>query len=219
MEINVEDMIRRVRIAIDEQIPLDTDSDFTARLDEEIKHALLTACIQLSGELPYDMILPTTIGNGDISIKVENADGTGMVSLPKDFLRLVKFKLNSWVQSVRQLTDPRSNEGRMQASPWTRGTPEKPKAMLGETRSGYRMMEYYTAGKNNNTYDHTVECLCYVGTPSETGSIIDAPIQEDCIPLIIYRAAGIVMEGKQNGELADRFYKLSTAYHVDDIQQ
>lgn len=218
MQINIQDMIRKVRIAIDEQVPVDTESDFTERLDEEIRHALRTACIQLCGELPLDMLLPTTLANADISIHVTNTDGTGMISLPHDFLRLVKFKLNSWVQSVRQLTDPLSNEGRMQASTWTRGTPEKPKAMLGETRSGYRMLEYYTAGKNNNAYDHTVECFCYVGSPSESGDSMNLPIKQSCIPLIIYRAAGIVMEGKQNGDLADRFYKLSTAYAVDANQ-
>lgn len=218
MQINIQDMIGKVRVAIDEQVPVDTESDFTERLDEEIRHALRTACIQLCGELPLDMLLPTTLANTDIVSHVMNSDGTGMISIPHNFLRLVKFKLNSWVQSVRQLTDPLSNEGRMQASPWTRGTPEKPKAMLGETRNGYRMMEYYTAGKVNDAYDHTVECFCYVGSPSEIGSTMDLPIKEDCIPLIIYRAAGIVMEGKQNGDLADRFYKLSTAYAVDANQ-
>lgn len=136
MQINIQDMIIKVRIAIDEQVPVDTESDFTERLDEEIRHALRTACIQLCDELPQDMLLPTTLADADIVIHVTNSDGTGMISVPKNFLRLVKFKLNSWVQSVRQLTDPLSNEARMQASSWTRGTPEKPKAMLGETRNG-----------------------------------------------------------------------------------
>lgn len=220
MILNIEDLVKKVRVAIDEQLPADTDSEFSARLDTEIRHALFAACMQLCGEVPEHLLLPVTISNADIKVRVTNSDGTGMVSLPKDYLRLVKFKLTSWKQGVRQLLNPASNEARMQASPWTRGTPEKPRAMLGETRNGYRMLEYYTAGKNgNNEFDHSVECLCYVNAPVNGGDAFEVPLRGNCNPLIVYRAAGIVMEGKQNGDLADRFYKLSTSYPVEAMDE
>lgn len=214
MQIVMDEMLRKLRIALDEQLGDDVDSDFTESFEAELRQALWVACMQLLSELPEDRLLPTTLTDGGLSIHVTRSDGTGMVSLPPDFLRLVRFKLRSWSRGVVELTDARSEKGLMQGSRWTRGTPQKPVCMLGVSSGGFRMMEYYTAGRYSEDagevgFDHRVEVLSYVGKPSVSESALEVALTADCEPYILYRAAGIVMEGKQNSVLADRFYKLS----------
>ena len=209
MQASLATLIGKVRIALDEQLGADVDSDFSTDFDTEISQALQMACLQLLRELPDDYLLPTTLTT--VQIHTTNSDGSGMVSLPLDFVRLVGFKLNSWSRAVRELTDGRSNQGHMQGSRWTRGTPQKPVCMLGVSSGGYRMMEYYTAGRNaaGTAYDHDVEYLSYVGLPLVTSGALSAGLSDDCEAWVIYRAAGLVMESKQNTELAERFLKLS----------
>jgi len=225
MNINLAAMRGKVRIAIDEIAGASVSSDFTENLNTEINQAIRHAVLQLCDELPDDFLMPKEVPVADV-VQYHGSgsadDGTGEVALPLDFLRLVKFKLASWDQSVRELLDPLSDEAKMQASKWTRGNPQKPKAMLGgsklvdgdnNTSAVHRLMEYYTAGKTTSggvsSYDHTVDCLFYIPMVEEGEGTLSAPLRDSCEPYIIYRAAGILMEGKQHGDLADRFYKLS----------
>ena len=207
MQASLTTLIGKVRIALDEQLGADVDSDFSTEFDTEISQALQMACLQLLRELPDDYLLPTTTTTFDTT--VAHTDGSGEVSLPADFVRLIGFKLSSWTRAVRELTDARSNQGHMQNCRWARGTPQKPVCMLGKSSSGYRMMEYYTAGLQSNVYNHTVEYLSYVGKPTVSNGTLSAGLSDDCVAWVIYRAAGLVMEGKQNMELAERFLKLS----------
>lgn len=211
MQLSLSTLIGKVRIALDEQLGADVDSDFSAEFDAEITQALQMACLQLLRELPDDYLLPTTVGETGLQLHTTKSDGSGMVSLPTDFVRLLSFKLRSWSSRVSELTDARSELGHMQGSRWTRGTPQKPVCMLGVSSGGYRMMEYYTAGKDANeaSYDHHVEYLSYVGSPTVSNGVLSAGLSDDCEVWLIYRAAGLVMEGKQNAELAERFLKLS----------
>ena len=228
MTFDVTVLCDKVRIAIDEIVDQGTDSSFDNILDREIYQAIDHAVLQLCQELPVDVM---EAKNADVqTVQTEHGDGpsddgTGVVLLPADFLRLVKFKLASWNRAVRELTDPLSDEAKMQASKWTRGNPQKPKAMLGGSKTVtegegneqvsavHRLMEYYAAGLSDATnppsYNHTVENFSYIPRPSKSDNNLSTPLQAEFEPYIIYRAAGIVMEGKQHGDLADRFYKLS----------
>lgn len=234
MKETVDELVRRVRVALDELPGVEVDSDFSIGMDLEIEHALLTASTELSEELPDVYLLPKTLSEAvgtpeDQQIPaahhITNTDGTGTLMLPEDFLRLVRLRLSSWQQDVREITDPNSNEARMQVSPWTRGTPQKPKVILGPSwkYSGkyYRELKYFTAGKDAQEppqFDHTVWRFSYLPMPvivtdqTQTPPVkyLETGLNNRSIPLIVYRACAIVLEGKQNSGLADRFRAMSS---------
>lgn len=211
MDKQIADLVGEVRTAIDEIVGSDIDSDFVSIVDTEITQALKYAALQLCQSLPDEMLTPQTLSSSQFS-PVVISGGKGTILLPVDFVRLTYFKMAGWAQGVRELTDPLSEEGKMQSSDWTCGTPEKPVAMLsGEISNNQKILQYYSASKNGQGgYVHTVEALSYIGEPTITGGTLHADLRADCEPLLVYRAAALLMEGKQYSALADRFYKLST---------
>lgn len=229
MAVTLEELIEKVRIAIDEITGDDVDSEFTEELDTEIEHALWVAARGLLAELPPSMVPCVTLTDGDITVHKKNSDGSGQIGVDDNFLRLVELRLSTWKNSVWVLMEPDSNEAKMQASEWTRGTPEKPRAMMGEgvaatqsqqtgqggaqqqTLSCKRSIKYWTAGKVSGAYDHTVEVLAYVKELADDDEADLLALAEAHLSRIVYRAAGVLMEGKQHGDLADRFYKVSEA--------
>ncbi len=224
MAVTLEELIEKVRIAIDEITGDDVDSEFTEELDTEIEHALWVAARGLLAELPPSMVPCVTLTDGDITVHKKNSDGSGQIGVDDNFLRLVELRLSTWKSSVWALMEPDSNEAKMQVSAWTRGTPEKPRAMMGEgvavtqqqggesqTVSCKRSIKYWTAGKVSGAYDHTVEVLAYVKELGDDDEADLLALAEAHLSRIVYRAAGVLMEGKQHGDLADRFYKLSEA--------
>ena len=138
MDITIDDAIKKVRIAIDDIVKdEDKDEDFTADAATELKQAVEDACTRVSQEAPADYVIPKTVGSeqwtdkdGNADGQTMNADGSGYLVLPSDFLRFVELRLASWGRSVFELLVPGSNEANMQVSRWSRGNALKPKAMI-----------------------------------------------------------------------------------------
>lgn len=231
MDITIDDAIKKVRIAIDDIVKdEDKDEDFTADATTELKQAVEDACTRVSQEAPADYVIPKTVGSeqwtdkdGNADGQTMNADGSGYLVLPSDFLRFVELRLVSWGRSVFELLVPGSNEANMQASRWSRGNALKPKAMIANNATGGRILCYWTAGRYaakqsdgtvKNVYNHQVEVLAYVPIPavSTDGKTITVGLTDNCLANIIYTAAGIYMEGKKEATLADRFYALASHY-------
>ena len=156
--------------------------------------------------------------------QVKNTDGTGYVVLPSDYMRLVAFKLWSWAGVVRETIDPLSDEARQQVSRWTRGTPQKPKAMADVDQNGNKILRYWTAGMYNSptasaldsVYNHKIEYLSYVAEPvineaepQPTEKAITVALKENMRDKIIYRAAGLFLVGKREIDLAKVYFNLS----------
>lgn len=210
----VNDLIGKVRIAIDEVVVEGADEDFDDLLDTEIRQALFMAGRRLLSELPVEHLPVTTLTDSDINVHVTNSDGSGQIGLADNFLRFVELRLASWKNSVWDLVEPGSNLAVMQACDWTRGCPEKPKAMMGpavtkNNVTATRSLRYWTAGKTSNQYNHTIEVLAYVKD-------LDSSQDTDLLKLadahelrLVYLASGILMEGKQHGDLAERFYRVA----------
>lgn len=207
----VEDLIEKVRTAIDEMVVEGADEDFDDLLDTEIRQALFMAGRRLMSELPVEHLPVTTLTESNITVHVENSDGSGQIGLADDFLRFVELRLASWQSSVWDLIEPGSNLAAMQACEWTRGCPEKPKAMMGpavtkNNVTATRSLRYWTAGKISGQYDHTVEVLAYVKDLDSTQDTDLLKLADAHELRLVYIAAGILMEGKQHGDLAERFY-------------
>lgn len=240
MEALMSDLVKEMRIAMDE-VKHDEDNDiFADDSDEEMKQAIETAAQQLLMQAPAQMLLPERVvvslnetGKQDYdAIQTQYTDGHGCLVIPDDWLRLVVLKLKSWSSSLTSLMDPDSKEAKMQASRWTRGTPQKPRGMITTSPvTGKRVLMYWTAGRYDanhaeepgKVYDHEVELFTYIPYQKvedvfskETGKekeVIDRKIVlalvDECRKYIIYRAIFIFLVSKKESELAEKYNQLS----------
>lgn len=240
MEALMSDLVKEMRIAMDE-VKHDEDNDiFADDSDEEMKQAIETAAQQLLLQAPAQMLLPERVvvslnetGKQDYdAIQTQYTDGHGCLVIPDDWLRLVVLKLKSWSSSLTSLMDPDSKEAQMQASRWTRGTPQKPRGMIATSPvTGKRVLMYWTAGRYDanhaeepgKVYDHEVELFTYIPYQKvedvfskEEGKekeVIDRKIVlalvDECRKYLIYRAISIFLVSKKESELAEKYNQLS----------
>lgn len=156
MEVLMSDLVKEMRIAMDEVIHDEVNDIITDDSDTEMKQAIETAAQQILLQAPAQMILPKRVevslnesGNQDYdAIQTQFTDGHGCLTIPEDWLRLVELRLRSWQSTLTMLMEPGSKEAQMQASQWTRGTPQKPKGLITTSpTTGKRVLMYWTAGR------------------------------------------------------------------------
>ena len=144
----------------------------------------------------------------------ENADGSGCIVLPDDFLRLVSFKLASWNRSVTSVADAGSGTERMQRNPFTRGTPLKPVCVLDHRADGRRILEYFTAGRDGRGRPvHDIERAAYVPDP-----VAEHDAEGDTLPIphllraaVVNYCAGLVEISRGNAAAGEPFLKLAAS--------
>ncbi len=231
MEALMSDLVKEMRLAMDEVIH-DTQNDiFEDDSDEEMRQAIETASQQLLLQAPSQMLQPKRVlsslnntGKQDYdAIQVQYTDGHGSLMIPDDWLRLVELKLNSWQSALTTLMEPGSKEAQMQASRWTRGTPQKPKGMITiSPTTGKRVLMYWTAGRYDanhapveRVYDHEVELFTYIPYQKveDSNGLSDKKISlaltDECRKYLVYRAISIFLVSKKESELAEKYNQLS----------
>ena len=221
----MSDLVKEMRLALDEVKHDELNDVFADDSDEEMKQAIETAAQQLLLQAPPQMLQPKRVvaslnesGKQDYdAIQTQYTDGHGSLVIPDDWLRLVELRLKSWSSSLVALMDPGSKEAQMQASRWTRGTPQKPKGMINVSpTTGKRVLMYWSAGRyeanhapTGSVYDHEVELFTYVPYQKvESGKLIIA-LTDECKKYLIYRAISIFLVSKKENDLADRYNSLS----------
>lgn len=211
MIITKTDIIGKIRTAIDDILPSATDS-FTNDTDAELWQAVWHAVQALLTELPLAMLSPSSLlplnNNNTPPCIVTNTNGSGCIVLPENFLRFVSLQLSHWHRPVTELIEPGSEEALSQTSKWGRGTPEKPRAMLDYNEDGKQVLRYWTAGKTNRLYVHTVTVLNHIPTATHTSTQITCALKNEAEPIVVYRAAAIFFEGKKEPETAEKFRNL-----------
>jgi hypothetical protein len=91
-----------------------------------------------------------------------NLDGTGVITLPQDFLRLHTLKMQEWSVPIHIAISVDHPLYRHQLNKYTRGHKDKPVAVLNHIMQqtpivGYNLLTYFSVEK-----DHTVEKLLYI---------------------------------------------------------
>lgn len=91
-----------------------------------------------------------------------NSDGTGVITLPQDFLRLHTLKMQEWSVPLHIAISVDHPLYRHQLNKYTRGHKDKPVAVLNHIiqslpKVEYNLLTYYSVEK-----DHTVEKLWYI---------------------------------------------------------
>lgn len=191
------DIISRIRTAIDDILPNVVDS-FSSDADAEMWQAAQDAAVELSLELPINLLDVSSNGAANIS------ETTGTINLPNDYLRFISLSVAGWSDAIRSLMEPDGEEEKMQRSAWTRGTASKPKAVFRFSDDGKRQLVFWPAG---NGY-----ALEYVAAPKVENNSIVCSIRPEAERLLAWRAASIYFEGKKEELMAEKFRNLSTNY-------
>ena len=237
MEALMSDLVKEMRIAMDEVSHDELNDIFADDSEDEMKQAIETAAQQILLQAPAQMLQPKRVmvslnesGRQDYdAIQTQYTDGHGSLVIPDDWLRLVELRLRSWQSPLTMLMEPGSKEAQMQSSRWTRGTPQKPKGMITTSpTTGKRGLMYWTAGRYdathdnpiNKVYDHEVDLFTYVpyqkvedvlseDQQTVAGQKITLALTDECKKYLIYRAISIFLVSKKENDLADRYNQLS----------
>ena len=198
MNITKSDILAKIRAAIDDLVPQTADS-FTDDTDAELWQAAYHAVQSLLEEMPLRMLEPAS---ASLSAST-NQDGGSDIVLPAGFLRFVNVRLTGWAGPLSELMEPDSDDAKRQRSSWSRGTIEKPKAMIHHNDSADLILSCWPSG--------TISTLNYIPTASKNGadSQITCAIKSENERYIVYRAASIFFEGKKEPETAAKFAALT----------
>lgn len=197
MIISKNDIVAKIRTAIDDVTPTASDS-FTDNTDNELWQAAQHAAQALLEELPFDML---DISVDSLTGTADSDRGSMYSKVDSSFLRFVSIDITGTSGVLNELIEPGSNEAKMQRSPWSRGSNTKPKAMLDhDNTDGARIIVWWPGDSANSK-----ATLRYIPEATITSSSIDCAVRSEAERMVIYRAAAIFFEGKKEPETAEKF--------------
>lgn len=210
IQVLVSELVGEVRVALDEnriENPYLSSVTDNMELDEIIRSKLIEATRTVLENCPIWMLdgekMPTAVA--------ANTDGTGSISLPDDFLRLVALQMNGWDAPVFFVEPSGTQKALMQKNKWLRGNPKRPVLVFSKNISGARVIEYYSAEGNNAA----VELAIYVKIPNVVTSNDKEYLNFPEIlkqPIISYCAA-LVSLVRGNAEQAKSFIQLAESHY------
>lgn len=198
MIVQAEEMARAVRVAIDmnkgdEPLIMEGDTD-TLTLDEIIMSKLADAVRMVVSEAPLHL-LESGHDFGDCDLHIGD-DGKGFVILPRDFMRLLCFRMSDWTRPVYEaITESDALYGR-QSSKWKGvcGSASRPVCAVVRRSEGL-VLEFYSSRSGRAT----VAQATYLPYPivDRNGGI---DVAEGCYRAAVYRAASLALAsvGDQN---------------------
>lgn len=192
MVYNIETIAKDVRIAIDEnnsseQLISDGDID-TLSLDEIIRSKVLEAVRRVESIAPV-YLLEEGHNFGDAVYWDEDGRGSGFVILPRDFMRLIAFRMSDWERTCYSaiLSDDPLYEVQSSRYKGIRGNPQRPVCAIVNRAEG-KALEFYSC-KNTDAY---VSRGVYIPYPEidEDGGV---DISERCYTSAVYTTASLVL--------------------------
>lgn len=190
MIISKNDIVAKIRTAIDDVTPTASDS-FTDNTNNELWQAAQHAVQALLEELPFDML---DISIGSLTGTADSNRGSMYSMVDSTFLRFVSIDIDGTSGVLNELIEPGSNEAKMQRSPWSRGSNTKPKAMLDhENTDGARIIVWWPGNTTNSEAK-----LRYIPEAIITSSSITCAVRSEAERMVIYRAAAIFFEGRKS---------------------
>ncbi len=190
MVYQLERIVRDVRVAMDQnagdvQLIAGEDED-TLSLDEIIRSKAVEAVRRVESSAPMQYLEEGHQFGDSVSI---DADGSGRVLLPDDFMRLVAFRMSDWERTVYGAIAPAHPQYAQQSSRFKglRGTPQKPVCAIVNRPEG-KTLEFYSCDSD----EAYVEYATYIPYPAiDDSDGID--ISERCYEAVIYTAASLVL--------------------------
>ncbi|MDE7441687.1 MAG: hypothetical protein K2M69_05955 [Muribaculaceae bacterium] len=200
MTVQAEEMARAVKVAIDmnrgdEPLIMEGDID-TLTLDEIIFAKLTDAVRMVEMEAPHsmlesghDFVSGTGSGGAVLGGIFMDDDGKGFIPLPKDFMRLISFRMSDWKRTVYDAITESDPAYRKQSSRWKGicGCPERPVVAI-VRRSEGKVLEFYSC----RDLEASVTQASYLPYPriDQDGGI---DVCEECYRAAVYRAAALAL--------------------------
>lgn len=162
--------ISGIKVKIDEMMPegegtqfsVEDDTNNTNVLDLYINSRLDPAAVVLHQIAPLSKIN----GKASTATAVANADNSGYVILPSDFIRLKAFKMVGWLTDVSKAFSTEDTIYKKQKSVYIRGGKVKPVCILNEAMIDVggiptvtKILEYYSLEEEDS---HNIEKFIYI---------------------------------------------------------
>lgn len=201
MKYKVADIIRDVRIAIDQNTTSDAllevgDVD-TLSLEEIIRSKIVDAATIVEAQAPVYLLDGGKAFGDSILWDSQPGIGSGEIHLPDDFLRLVCFRMSDWEGNPSVITEDDPKYA-MQHSRYAgiRGNPQNPVVAIVTQPIG-QVLEFYSCTAGEQAY---VKQARYIPIPRIEGEEIE--VCEKLRRAIVYYAAYLTALSVGNGDLA-----------------
>ena len=211
MEIEIDEIVTRVRSAIDEVVQ--NDSEFQeAMTDEEDLSGVIIDKIPYALTYILENAPEDKLGYDDID-SLTPAETSGVtiaagkpvkVKLPADVIRVLSARLSSWSQSPVPVSE-RSQEYLMQQDDYARGSWDRPVIAI-TYQNKDRYLELYSAKANDDTI---LASIIRKPTIDDTTTDIDVPSRLE--GAFIYQIAGLTMVAFRE-EVSARLFTLADKY-------
>lgn len=199
-------ILRDVRVAIDmncKSSPLTELGDTDAlSVDDIIASKIVDGITAVERKAPLWM-LDATKSVDDATITWNSIRPWGSISLPEDFLRLVKFRMSDWDAEVTDPIDRNSPLYMQQKSKYVCGNPERPVCAIVRDSTGHRL-EFYSC--NNNTATVSEALYRPIPTIDTEGGVYISTL---CYRAVIYYIAGLALSTVSDTENAKTMFELS----------
>lgn len=190
MEYNVDDLTKEIRIAIDmnrvpDQLISEEDID-TLRIEEIILSKIEPAARIVESTAPRYLLDSGRAFGGEIGWRDSIGNGSGVIHLPDDFMRLVAFRMSDWERTVVEAIDEASPEYAKQSSRYSgiRGNPQKPVVAITLQPIGH-VLEFYSCKMGDGV---SLTRARYIPIP-KIASNKGIDLCEKLKPAIVYYAA------------------------------
>lgn len=151
-----------------------------AKLPEAIRLILMSASPSMEAAVPFDSAL----------LPQKNQDGSGVVSLPDDWMKMVSFKMKGWNRAVTEFIAEEDPIAARQQNLFLRGGSLKPVCVIGHSSDGRLALFYYSLPAYVRV--HEIEKALYLPLPKE----VDGGYVFSCrlVPEVCYMCAALVYD-------------------------
>lgn len=209
MEYQIKDIIREIRIALDQNMSSAAlvalgDVD-TLSIEDLVNSKIEDAAraVVMSAPLAF---LGTGKAFGDtVGWDMQAGYGSGHIVLPDDFLRLIVFQMSDWSMPVTLAIDATSPLYSRQRSRYAgvRGNPQRPVVAIVSQPIG-KVLEFFSCEQGEHVY---IRMARYAPLPKrytiDDEDVIDLP--EKLLRPVVYYAAYLVSLSTQQAEQAAKF--------------
>ncbi|MBR4040812.1 MAG: hypothetical protein IKJ09_00660 [Bacteroidaceae bacterium] len=214
MRYSTDDILREVRIAIDENGSSDQlstlDDITTLAIDEIIMTKIADAARIVESNAPIHLLGRGESFSTSISWETRVGNGSGSTQLPDDFMRLISFQMSDWRRAVSIAISEDDDLYQLQSSryPGIRGCPQNPVVAIVRQPIGL-VLEFYSCTSGDRCY---VKRARYLPIPRIENGYID--LCEKLRPAIIYYTAYLTCATLGRNEVASHMLNISKSLMV-----
>lgn len=217
MEYLVENIIKEVKVALDENVDSSALSGLgdvdTLKLDEIIESKVVDAARIIESNAPAHLLDSGKAFGESIGWDGQPGYGAGYIHLPDDFMRLVCFQMSDWDYALTMAITEDSPLYQMQRSRFAgvRGNPQKPVVAITSQPIGL-VLEFFSCYSGESAF---IKKARYIPMPRIRNGKIE--LCEKLKRAVVYYTAYLAALSLGNGDAAAAM--LATARELAEISQ